>query len=50
MQRTGVIPNPVAPRSDLGSLSEEADEAQPRHIALQLGRDIWRQRHTLRGM
>jgi hypothetical protein len=24
MQRTGVIPNPVAPRSDLGSLSEEA--------------------------
>jgi hypothetical protein len=26
------------------------DEAQPRHIVLQLGRDIWRQRHTLRGM
>jgi hypothetical protein len=31
---------------DLPHLAD--DEAQPRHIALQLGRDIWRQRHALR--
>jgi hypothetical protein len=26
------------------------DKAQPRHGALQLGQDIWRQRHALRGV
>jgi acetate kinase len=32
---------------DLPDLAD--DKAQPRHIALQLGRDIWRQRRALRG-
>ena len=32
-------------------LPEPADhKAQPRHVALQLGQDIWRQRHALRGV
>jgi hypothetical protein len=26
------------------------DEAQPRHVALQLGQYIWRQQHALRGV
>src|SRR5207245_5490254 len=33
---------------DLPDLAD--DEDQPRHIALQLGRDIWRQRQALRGV
>src|SRR5438874_11616466 len=33
------------------ALSDLADnKAQPRHIALQLGQSIWRQRHALRGV
>src|SRR5881398_2725667 len=26
------------------------NETQPRHVALQLGQGVWRQRHALRGM
>src|SRR6202047_2060492 len=33
---------------DLPDLAD--DEAQPRHVALQLGQYIWRQRHALRGV
>src|ERR1700730_13023487 len=33
---------------DLPDLADH--KAQPRHVALQLGQDIWRQRHALRGM
>jgi hypothetical protein len=33
---------------DLPDLAD--DKAQPRHGALQLGQDIWRQRHALRGV
>src|SRR5439155_19495811 len=33
---------------DLPDLAD--NKTQPRHVALQLGQDIWRQRHALRGM
>ncbi len=33
---------------DLPDLADH--KAQPRHVALQLGQDIWRQRHALRGV